>query len=61
MTEYYDIAGERYCERHVEAAVRRAAASSSAAAGSSGIPVPTPRAQKRRTRLVDLPRTTAAP
>lgn len=42
MNEYYDIGGERYCERHMAEASRRHA---------SGAPQ---RAEKRRTRLVEL-------
>lgn len=45
MAEYYDVAGGRYCERHAGEAVRRAAA------GAVNV-----RSEKRRTRLVDLPR-----
>lgn len=42
MNEYYDIGGERLCERHVGEAVRRVA---------TGAPH---RAEKRRTKLVEL-------
>ncbi|KAL1411073.1 hypothetical protein Q8F55_002020 [Vanrija albida] len=45
MAEYYDVAGGRYCERHASEALRRAAA------GAVNV-----RSEKRRTRLVDLPR-----
>lgn len=44
MNEYYEVEGKRYCERHVEEYTRRAV-------GGKDI-----RAEKRRTRLVDLPR-----
>jgi len=46
MEEYYDVAGKRYCERHVGGAT---------ASGRGGLGSEL-RAEKRRTRLVDLPR-----
>ncbi|WVF72042.1 hypothetical protein IAT40_006854 [Kwoniella sp. CBS 6097] len=46
MEEYYDVGGNRYCERHVGEATR--------AVDGSGRSM-TMRAEKRRTRLVDLP------
>ncbi|WVQ78546.1 hypothetical protein IAT38_000632 [Cryptococcus sp. DSM 104549] len=47
MDEYYDVGGKRFCERHVREAMRKG----SAAGGSQG----TIKAEKRRTRLVELP------
>ena len=41
MNEYYEVGGGRYCERHAAEAARRLASSGG-------------RAEKRRTRLVDL-------
>ncbi|WVQ98867.1 hypothetical protein IAU59_005998 [Kwoniella sp. CBS 9459] len=46
MEEYYDVGGKRYCERHVGEATR--------GVDQSGRSM-TMRAEKRRTRLVDLP------
>lgn len=43
MTEYYDIGGERFCERHAGKATRLATGG-------------TQRAEKRRTKLIELPR-----
>jgi hypothetical protein len=42
MDEYYEVAGGRYCERHVGEAMRKDGRGDR-------------RAEKRRTRLVDLP------
>lgn len=46
MDEYYDVAGGRYCERHVNEVLRR-----EREAGRGG----ERRAEKRMTRLVELP------
>ncbi|OCF36463.1 hypothetical protein I316_01712 [Kwoniella heveanensis BCC8398] len=46
MDEYYDVGGKRYCERHVGEATR--------GVDGTGRSM-TMRAEKRRTRLVDLP------
>lgn len=43
MAEYYDVAGQRFCERHVGEAIRRVA--------NGGAPH---RAEKRRTQLIDM-------
>jgi hypothetical protein len=43
MAEYYDVAGQRFCERHVGEAVRRVA--------NGAAPH---RAEKRRTKLIDM-------
>ncbi|BEJ02922.1 hypothetical protein CcaverHIS641_0100970 [Cutaneotrichosporon cavernicola] len=43
MAEYYDVAGERFCERHVGEAIRRVA--------NGAAPH---RAEKRRTKLIDM-------
>ena len=47
MEEYYDVAGGRYCERHVGEVLRKTGGDTR---GGREL-----RAEKRRTRLVDLP------
>ena len=47
MDEYFDVAGKRFCERHVGEALLKASG------GKEGKNL---RAEKRKTRLVDLPR-----
>ena len=49
MDEYFELGGKRYCERHVADAV------SLVGHGSLNV-----RAERRRTRLVDVPRGTYA-
>ena len=49
MDEYFDVGGKRYCDRHVGEALK------AASAGSGGKGGKTLRAEKRKTRLVDLP------
>lgn len=55
MEEYYDIGGKRYCERHANDAAGTGGSGRTGAeflgVGPGGL-----RAEKRRTRLVDLPR-----
>ena len=48
MDEYFDIEGKRYCERHVGEALKGAAGSGGGMGGKAL------RAEKRKTRLVDL-------
>jgi hypothetical protein len=47
MDEYYEVGGGRYCERHVGEVLR--------GQGDGGLGGRNLRAEKRRTRLVDLP------
>ncbi len=47
MDDYYDVAGGRYCERHIQEALRKTVGD-----GRDGRDV---RAEKRKTRMVDLP------
>jgi hypothetical protein len=47
MTEYYEISGKRYCDHHAKGVL--------AAPGMLGVGGGTGRAEKRITRLVDLP------
>lgn len=44
MNEYYDVGGQRFCERHVGEAVRKVA--------NGAAPH---RAEKRRTKLIEMP------
>ncbi|WWD16080.1 hypothetical protein CI109_100505 [Kwoniella shandongensis] len=55
MEEYYDVGGERFCERHVSDALRRFDGPAGAGGGGNGLGKGMLRAEKRRTRLVDLP------
>jgi hypothetical protein len=48
MDEYYEVGGGRYCERHVGEVLRNQG-------GDGGLGGRNFRAEKRRTRLVDLP------
>jgi hypothetical protein len=48
MDEYYEVDGGRYCERHIGEVTRKA--------GGGGLGGRDLRAEKRRTRLVDLPK-----
>jgi len=47
MDDYYDVAGGRYCERHVAEALRKTSGDERAGRDL--------RAEKRKTRMVDLP------
>ncbi|ORX33749.1 hypothetical protein BD324DRAFT_653802 [Kockovaella imperatae] len=49
MDEYFDVDGKRYCDRHVGEALKAASAASGGKGGR------TLKAEKRKTRLVDLP------
>lgn len=53
MDEYYEVAGGRYCERHVGDALKRAGGANGGSSGGGGGMAG--RAEKRRTRMVDLP------
>lgn len=46
MEEYYDVAGQKYCEGHIGSISRR----------GHGLDPRDLKAEKRKTRLVDLPR-----
>ncbi|KAK8869656.1 hypothetical protein IAR55_000224 [Kwoniella newhampshirensis] len=52
MEEYYDVGGERFCERHVGDALRKIDGDGRV---SGGLGQGMLRAEKRRTRLVELP------
>lgn len=47
MDEYYEVGSERFCERHVGDALRRKE-------GKDGVGLGVARAEKRRTRMVDM-------
>lgn len=55
MEEYYEVDGKRFCERHINDAAS-AAGPGRSGAGFLGAGAAAFRAEKRRTRLVELPR-----